>query len=152
MVGFCKFFMKKPKHIILAMMVFAFTGFIVSTYLTINHYADKLPECSIGGCQDVLTSSYSTIWSVPISAFGIMYSLSLLILLGMLLEKKIKFIAQSIVFITAMAAVIAITLIYIQIFVLEAVCMYCAIMDSSSIVLFILSIILYKQCKKHRYV
>ena len=65
----------KPRLILVLIAVFAFLGFLDATYLTIKHYQGVLPPCSVSGCENVLTSRYATVGTLPISLLGSVYYL-----------------------------------------------------------------------------
>src|SRR5665811_1198486 len=72
-----KMHLVKNRHLIPA-LVLSFLGFIDASYLTIVHYRDALPNCSIlKGCDIVTTSALSTIGGIPIALFGALFYLAL---------------------------------------------------------------------------
>lgn len=137
--------MKKIKPVIILMLVLSIIGLLVSVYLTATHYAGTTPECSlIAGCETVTTSSYSAIENVPISVFGILFFSAALLVSGMFLHTHHKRFLHLLTAFLAVGAAISLILFYIQIFILDAICMYCVIVDSITIVLFVLVLIAQK--------
>ncbi|MDO8658841.1 MAG: vitamin K epoxide reductase family protein [Candidatus Levybacteria bacterium] len=66
----------KPRIILVLIAMFSFLGFLDAVYLTITHYQNVLPPCSLKlGCEKVLTSQFSTIIGIPISLLGSIYYL-----------------------------------------------------------------------------
>ena len=127
------------------MLALGIIGLLVSVYLTATHYAGTTPECSlVAGCETVTTSSYSAIGTVPISIFGILFFASVILMLGMFLHTARREFLHLLAVLLAVGAAISLFLFYIQIFVLDAICMYCAIVDSITIVLFVLILIIQK--------
>jgi uncharacterized membrane protein len=51
----------------------AVVGILISGYLTWVHYAGVAPVCvgGSGGCESVQTSSYATIFGVPVATLGL---------------------------------------------------------------------------------
>ena len=74
------------KYLPLGIGVLAFLGFLDAVYLTVLHYKNAIPPCTIAhGCETVLTSSYATIFGIPIALIGAGFYLTVLILLGIFL-------------------------------------------------------------------
>ena len=124
------------------MLLLATIGFFVAFYLTVEHYLGQVPVCSfLSGCEVVTTSEYATIGSIPISLFGAGYFLSVWVsLLALAQTGRSVFLTTAGVLI-AVGALVAALLLYVQIFVLEAVCIYCATSDSISLLLFVLFLV-----------
>ena len=74
---------------IIITLIFALLGFLDATYLTILHYKNVIPPCSFHhSCETVLTSKFATIGPVPISLLGTLFYVSIMILVGLLLERN----------------------------------------------------------------
>ena len=66
-----------------AVLALSFVGYLDSLYLTIAHYLDFTPRCSvIRGCETVLTGRFSSFFGIPTSAFGMVFYLIVLLLGG----------------------------------------------------------------------
>lgn len=138
--------MKKIKPIVIIAVALSVAGLLISVYLTATHYAGTDLICPTGGgCETVTTSEYSVIESVPISAFGILFFATVLFVLGVFLHTARKQALHLLAAFLAVGSAISLMLFYIQIFVLDAICMYCAIVDSITIVLFALILITQKK-------
>ena len=138
--------MKTTNPIVILIIALSVVGLLVAVYLTATHYAGVSPECSVvAGCEIVTTSEYSAIGSVPISVFGILFFTATLVMLGMFLHTARRQFLHLLAALLAVGSAISLMLFYIQIFVLDAICMYCAIVDSITIVLFILILIAQKK-------
>ena len=122
--------------------VFAFLGFADATYLTAEHYL-KLPlPCSITqGCGTVLTSKYAAVFGIPIAIFGALYYLTVLLLAVYLYTSKdIKSGLVRLIFVlTGISVLASISLLYLQFFVIKAVCLYCLGSAAFSFALFFTS-------------
>src|SRR4051812_8879211 len=78
-----------PTGLVLALVIVALLGFADAAYLTVEHYQNIIPPCSItGGCEKVLTSPYSTVLGIPVSLVGSIYYLLVLVGLAAYLEGK----------------------------------------------------------------
>lgn len=133
----------------IAISVVAFLGFLDATYLTVEHFLGRVPTCSlIKGCDIVTTSQYSTIGMVPIALLGSIYYLSVFLLAIIYLDNKrdgFLFLASRI---TLAGFFTSLYLVYLQIFVIKAICMYCILSAIGSTTLFILGIYIIKSNNK----
>lgn len=129
-------------------LILAFLGFLISVYLTVLHYKNIAPPCSLAStCETVLTSKYATIFNIPIALLGAGYYLVLIILLSknhnpsFLIQNsnnfanKIHFLLLSL---TTLALIISFLLIGIQAFILHAFCQWCLTCEGINIIIFIL--------------
>ena len=121
--------------------VVAIVGIIDAVYLTYHHYANLLVPCeATGGCEIVLNSSYAMIGETPIAVFGaIAYFIAfLLAILAAFGFRKLWLLFG--IQVTLMATASAF-LVYVQLFVLKAICQYCMISAAVCFTLFIIAII-----------
>lgn len=112
---------------------FTILGFLISGYLTYVHYSLTSYFCPTGNnCNKILTSKYSSIFNIPISLFGAIYFISVFFLIYLINSKKksFKFLNNLLQFLILVGFLTALVLLYIQIFVLKAICFYCFIVDS----------------------
>ncbi len=118
--------------------VFALIGLMDSAYLTSKHFSGSQVPCSItGGCEQVLTSSYSEIFGVPTAVFGAIayfsaFSLATLTYFG---NPKMWTLVGVL---ASLMAFFSLWLIYLQAFVIGAFCQFCLISAATSITLFII--------------
>lgn len=123
--------MKNKSTIFLLLLSLA--GFFDSAYLTILHYKNAIPPCSItNGCEIVLTSRFATILGVPIALFGVIFFLALIFLL---LLGNIKYFKL----LTLQGVGVSIALLYIQAFILHAYCQYCLLVEAIIFIMLLLS-------------
>ncbi len=106
--------------------ILSFLGYMDSSYLTILHYKNAFPPCSVThGCETVLTSKYAMLGPIPVALLGVLYFVVLLVMIGLLFERKRKIILQGITILVISAFIISVGLVFIQAFVLHAFCQYC---------------------------
>lgn len=141
--------MNKFRSIYLLLIV-ALIGLGDATYLTIMHYVNRIPECSIiHGCEIVLTSQYATIAGVPISAAGaLFYALMFTLLYGAISGPTVKNMKFPMLLATA-GMIVTLVLLYIQTFVIKAYCQFCVLSAITSFCLFIGILPLYLKLKKN---
>lgn len=121
--------------------VIALIGLSDAVYLTIHHLTGEMVPCSVtGGCETVLTSSYAEIGGIPLAAFGavayfIAFSLAILAAFG---NRKMWFIFGAQVSLMALASSY---FVYLQLFVIKAICQYCMVSAGVCLTLFIIAFI-----------
>jgi uncharacterized membrane protein len=128
----------------------ALIGFFDATYLTAEHYLGGTPPCFITtGCEEVTTSEYSTFQGVPIALVGMIYYLALFILgLALAQGPRMKYL-NIILAISGAGFLSSLYLVYLQLFVLDAVCSYCMVSAVTSTAIFISSLIIRKKFTKN---
>jgi uncharacterized membrane protein len=101
----------------------AVVGLLISGYLSWVHYAGVPPVCvgGSGGCESVQTSSYATIFGVPVAAIGLVgYS-------GLLLSALLR--GEAGVYLGLLVALVGTLfsayLTYLEVFVIHAICEWC---------------------------
>lgn len=118
-----------------------FIGLGDTFFIAYYQHLGLTPTCAIGGCEIVLNSVYSKFMGVPLSYIGVVFYLYMLALAIVLaydpFGKGTRF---------AMLAYATIGLLcsigyeLTQIFVIHAICMYCAISAVTTLLLFILAV------------
>ena|SRR3989344_1938042 len=121
-------------------------GFLDASYLAIKYYQGEVPTCAFfNGCDIVTTSKYAVILGVPIALTGAIYYLTLFILAILSLDMQKPIFMKSATAIAGAGFLFSLWLIYLQIFVLNALCLYCIISAISSTSLFIIGLKLNKK-------
>jgi len=129
----------------IACVVLSFLGFLDATYLTILHYKNAFPPCTISGCERVLTSEYSIILGIPLSLFG---SLFYLIIIGLSLATvlhKRKIFAHGLFISACTGLFVSAVLFFIQMFAIKSFCQYCLLSEAFSIGIFVSCSLLYSR-------
>jgi uncharacterized membrane protein len=130
-----------PKRIILALAIISFIGFLDATYIVAKHYLGEIPPCGLTGeCEAVLTSQYATVFNIPVALGGVIYYLFIFILLIAYLDTKnnrLIFIISSIILIGFLASL---WFVYLQLFVIKAICIYCIISALICTILFFIGL------------
>lgn len=134
---------KLPKWLPVLILALALVGFGDATYLTVEHFQGIIPPCAIGGCENVLSSSYSEVLGIPVSLLGSLYYFIVLLSLFVFFDtknEKIKdYCLKLIIALSAVGFLASIVFISIMLFVLHAICVYCMLSDMISIVIFVLA-------------
>jgi uncharacterized membrane protein len=115
-----------PKRIILALVVISFIGFLDATYITAKHYLGDIPPCGLTGeCEAVLTSQYATVFNIPVALSGAIYYLFIFLLLIAYVDTKNNRLIFVISSITLIGFLVSLWFVYLQLFVIKAICIYC---------------------------
>lgn len=139
-------FKTKSNNILFLVIALSFLGFIVATYLSILHYKNAIPPCSIAkGCEIILTSRFAAFANIPISLIGSAYYLAVIALSLIFIQTKQKFTLRLLFVIISFGAVFSLGLILVQIFILKAICQYCLVSDFISLILLGIVIIGFKR-------
>ena len=134
-----------------AFLLVTFVGFADAAYLTAKHYLGEIPPCSIiNGCETVLTSPYATIvGNIPIALVGAVYYLTLIVGGIAYLDTKNKTVLAATAYFTTTGFLTSAILVFLQIFVIKALCLYCLASAITSTLLFVLGIIILKKIKQN---
>ncbi len=103
-------------------------GVIVASYLVYVKFSPGALICSgVGGCEAVNTSVYSTLFGIPVAAFGALTYAAILILL--LLEPRMALVSEWGVVaefgLALIGTLYSAYLTYIEVAVLHQICPYC---------------------------
>jgi uncharacterized membrane protein len=130
---------------ILYSVILGFFGFLDSLYLTILHYRNIVPPCTIHGCEVVLTSTFSMIGPIPLALIGVLFYATVIILcLLVLIEGKKQFL-KFFHFIIFVGFLFSAVLFFIQFSILKSFCQYCILSEVIATGLLILSLLKLKQ-------
>lgn len=133
-----------------AFLVVSFLGFLDATYLTAEHYLAGVPLCPLlGGCEKVLTSQYATVLGIPLGLLGMIYYLTVLILTVLYLDTKRINPLKIVALLSIVGIVTSLVLLYLQIFVIGALCLYCLISAGASTTLFVLGVAVFHFLKNN---
>lgn len=129
-----------PKQLIWAFLAISFIGFIDASYLTVSHYTGADLNCNlVSGCEQVTNSEYSVVFGIPLALMGLFYYLSIFLLSFLYLDIKKEVIFEFIRPLTVAGLLASVWFVYLQIYVIEAICQYCMLSAGTSTLLFILA-------------
>jgi uncharacterized membrane protein len=121
-----------------------FVGLCIALYLSFVELRSEAPSCGIiQGCETVANSEYSRIAGIPVAVFGVVLSLTLMVLAlawwrtgrpGLLLAHY----ALSMV-----GVIFEMYFTYLQLYVIHAVCIWCAAYGISLVARFMLSLVVW---------
>ena len=131
---------KLSKGLIVVALVIAALGFLDASYLAAEHYLNRIPPCTIvQGCETVLTSTYATFAGIPVALFGALFYLTAFFILFFYLETGARKLLLAFLLCVSAAFLATLGFVYIQLFVLHAICLYCMGSAATSTLLFIIA-------------
>jgi uncharacterized membrane protein len=121
--------------------VLGLPGSGVAAYLTYSHWADRPTVCGgIGECELVQTSEYSDIAGVPVALLGLLYFVAMAFV-ALARLSRVKWMpddwewARPAILSMALAATAFVAyLTYVELFVLEAICVWCVALASLTVI------------------
>ena len=127
----------KAKVIATAFLIVSFIGFLDSSYLTVQHYRGEPPSCAIfTGCETVASSKYAVVGPIPLALLGLLYYLAIFILTVAYFDTKKERLLLLAALLTIAGFLASLYFVYLQLFVIKAICLYCIISAVSSTILF----------------
>lgn len=139
---------KINKYLLSIILLLALIGLGDAIFLTVKYYVGNI-HCSLwSGCQEVLKSSYATMFGIPLAIFGVAYYLFILFSTLAYWQSTKNIFANILAFIPSFGFLFSLYLVYLQLVVIKYICIYCMLSALSSTLIFILSLIIFWQYKK----
>lgn len=120
-----------------ALAALALVGLGIAAYLAATRAAGTAPVCATGGCETVQSSQYAEVLGVPVAVLGVA---AYLVLAGTTLVRAPAAAALGAAVALAGAA-FSVYLVYLQVAVIEAVCLWCMASDGLMLVLAALAVV-----------
>ena len=153
---------KNHKFLYFTFLPVSFLGFLDASYLTVKHFVGTPLPCSVlRGCEEVTTSQYSVIGGIPVAMLGAIYYLVIFALIFLFLKRKrlssasdnnIRGNEDGLLNLAARLTIIGLLaslwFIYLQLFVIKAICLYCMFSAFTSITLFVFGLFVLNFGKK----
>lgn len=140
-----------PKWLIPGVLAFSALGFVDAAYLAAEHFTGSIPPCSIvQGCETVLTSPYAVIWGIPVALFGALFYLASFLLMILYKETEKEVFLYALAIIASAAFLSSLWFVYVQLFILNAICLYCMTSAGTSTLIFILTTGAFFKIKKEK--
>jgi uncharacterized membrane protein len=130
---------RKLTRLALALLGVAPFGFADASYLTAEHFLNRTPPCSIvHGCEIVTTSRFSLIFGVPVALLGALYYLAVILGMVYYFQSKKTMALKGVAAFTFAGFAFSLWFVYLQLFVIRAICVWCMFSALTSTLLFIL--------------
>lgn len=122
--------MSKTKYkILLVLFIIAFIASAILAFIP----AEQACGGTQTGCYTVQISQYESTFGIKNAYFGLIAFFIIGILAFLQIKKREKIRRDLITYGAVFASLIAVYLLYIQFFVLDAICKYCMVIDSASL-------------------
>jgi uncharacterized membrane protein len=113
----------------------------LTAYLTITHYTDPTalacPDTGIVNCTAVTTSSWSVILGVPVALIGLLWAAAMTALNSpWAWRASVEWLDSVRVALSAAGALMVFYLVYVELFRVDAICLWCTGVHLTTIVLF----------------
>lgn len=146
---------KELKIISYTGMILCLLGLIDSIYLTIAHYTTPVilacPESKFINCAKVTTSPYSVIHGIPVAMLGLVFFVFMGILqLPHFWKSKNKNIHKIRLLFSVIGIFTIFYLVYIELYKLKAICLYCTAAHILTFLIFVITIIGYSLLDKNQ--
>jgi len=133
---------RPDRRIAVAILVLSLVGFADSAYLTVKHFTGGPLNCSVfHECEKVTTSPYATVGGVPLALLGASYYLVVFLLTMAYVDLGKSGLLRWTSRLTLVGFLASIYFVYLQLFVIRAICPYCMISAAASTLLFGLGLI-----------
>lgn len=122
------------------LVIISIIGIIDSAYLTYTHYVPVLVPCPATGiidCGKVTSSPYSEIYGIPVALFGVLFYLFIFSSLMIIKLKKSEVSKILLVLASWAGMAFSIYLVFLQLVVIGAICIYCMLSAITSTLIFV---------------
>ncbi len=130
------------RAIIFFIIIFSIIGILDTTYLTFDHFTNTIPYCANTAwidCGLVLRSVYSVVWGIPLTLVGLVYYLVVFALASLGLLRKSQLALALVIGLSAGGFLFSVFLLYLQIGVIGAICLYCTLSGIVTTTIFLTS-------------
>lgn len=123
----------------------ALIGVFVSTYLTLFKlgYIGTL-KCAVGSCETVNTSRWATFFGLPVAAWGLGFYVTMLVLVMVGIQDTYadsRAFSVAFVALTGWGVVFSGWLTYLELFVINAICIWCVTSACIVALMFLVSLL-----------
>lgn len=124
-------------------------GFFDAAYLTYKHYDNSIVPCSTNlfiDCGKVLESQYAVMFGFPLAAWGMLFYATVLTLafVAAYMPKHYK-VKMMLFYTTVLGMLFSVYLVYLQLVVIQSICLYCMLSAFTSISLYVAARFVYIQ-------
>jgi uncharacterized membrane protein len=136
------------KHPLVALLaLLSFLGIADSWYLAQSALTGSPLACNINGlsgCNVVEQSVYSHLFGIPLGVYGVVFYGLMFVISILLLVLSSRFAHLLLVIFGAIGIIASAIFMYIQIFIIKALCVYCLTSAVIALIVFVLSFWLWK--------
>ena len=119
-------------------------GLAIASYLSVVELSGGIPTCGpLHGCETVAQSEYSRIGGIPVAVFGVVLSLILLTLAIAWWRSNLYGLLLAHYGLSLAGVIFEIYFLYLQIFVIHAVCVWCTSYGLSLVLRFVIALVVW---------
>jgi uncharacterized membrane protein len=131
-------------HPAIILAVLDVIGLLVAGYLSVVELGGGVPVCGpIPGCEEVALSEYARIGGVPVAIFGVFLSIALLGLALAWWKTSIYGLLLAHYGLSLVGVIFDGYFLYLQVFVIEAVCIWCITYEVSLLLRFLIALVVW---------
>ena len=121
-------------------------GLVIAGYLSVVELQGDLPYCGpLKGCEAVALSEYARVGGIPVAVFGVLLSISLLILaIAWMRSGRIELLAAH-YGLSLLGVVFELYFTYVEVFVIGAICVWCATYGLSLVARFAIALLVWRR-------
>ena len=130
------------RMVVALILVLAFFGLADSVYLTQHKLSGTPLLCNIqnlSGCNVVASSQYSQVFGIPLSEFGILFYSVLFVLAALEIVIFDRLLRRALQVISLVGVISSVYFTLIQVFIIDAFCIYCIASAVITLFIFILA-------------
>lgn len=127
---------------VVAILFLAFCGLADSAYITQQEMAGAPLLCnveSLSGCNIVAQSPYAYVFGISLSEYGMLFYGIIFIVAAVELALRRSVLRRSLQLLALLGVVLSLYFTFVQVFVIQALCMYCLASAFISVLLLILA-------------
>ena len=122
-------------------LVLALAGLVVSAYLTVEHYTSSValacPDVGVINCQKVTSSQQSELFGLPVALLGLLFFVVMVVAtLPVVWRVPSKALRRTRLGLAVLGVAFVIYLIYVELFVVDAICLWCTAVHVLTLALF----------------
>jgi uncharacterized membrane protein len=131
-------------HPAVILAVLDVVGLLVAGYLSVVELSGGLPTCGpLRGCEEVALSKYAWVGPVPVAVFGVILSVALLSLALAWWKTDIYGLLVSHYLLSLVGVFFDGYFLYLQLFVIGAVCIWCVTYETSLFARFLIALLVW---------
>ena len=131
-------------HPAIILAVLDIVGLLVAGYLSAVELNGGVPSCGlVKGCEEVALSEYARIGGIPVAVFGVVLSVALLGLALAWWKTDIYGLLLAHYGLSLVGVLFDGWFLYLQVFVIQAVCIWCVTYEVSLLLRFLIALVVY---------
>jgi uncharacterized membrane protein len=130
-----------PRWASLGSLLLSLAGLVVSAYLTVEHYTASTtlacPDTGVVNCQKVTTSPQSELLGLPVALLGLLFFAAMVATtVAVMWRTPSLAVRRTRIGLTLLGVAFVIYLIFVELFVVDAICLWCTAVHVITFALF----------------